>query len=170
MVQSTVTNNVLATGIPGEPSRGARDLDSQGAILNSATEANNIVGRVVHYVDGNPDEVGVAADGNLAGVLVNPKAGVRPQLAAQGFLNNATQVEFAKAGYWFVTLPAAADAGDFVYFSDTTGELATAAPGVAPAAGYSRLPGGKVERIATVAGVAEIYFDARSGSTETPTA
>ncbi len=166
-MQSSVTNNFLATGIPGEFSRSGNQ-ETRGAILNSESEANNIVGRVVFTVDGNSNEVGVAADGNFAGILSSPKTAVRPTLDAQAFILNDTQVEVAERGYLFVTLPAAASVGDFVYFSDTTGALATAAPAATAPAGHSRLPGGLVQgQNVTAAGVGEIYFDIAGSSVAT---
>lgn len=168
MTQATVSNTHLATGIPGEFSR-SENQDSMGVVLNSATEANNVVGRILKYVDGNDYEAGVAASGNLAGMLCNPKASYRPSLDAQAFLPNGSQSEVAVRGYLFVSLPAAADKGDFVYYSDTTGELETKAPGVVPTAGYTRVPGGVVTLNNSSAGVGEIYIDILSGSTETPT-
>jgi len=168
MVQATVSNTHLATGIPGEFSR-SENQDSMGVVLNSATEANNVVGRILKYVDGNDYEAGVAASGNLAGMLCNPKASYRPSLDAQVFLPNGSQSEVAVRGYLFVSLPATADKGDFVYYSDTTGELETKAPGVVPTAGYTRVPGGVVTLNNSSAGVGEIYIDILSGSTETPT-
>ncbi len=163
-MQSSVTNEFLATGIPGEFSRSGNQ-ESRGAILNSATEANNVVGRVVFTVDGNSNEVGVAANGNFAGILSSPKTAVRPTLDAQAFILNDTQVEVAERGYLFVTLTTTASVGDFVYYSNTTGELAAAAPAAAAPAGHSRLPGGLIKgQEVTVAGVAEIYFDI-AGST-----
>lgn len=166
-MQSSVTNEFLATGIPGEFSRSGNQ-ETRGAILNSATEANNVAGRVVFTVDGNSNEVGVAADGNFAGILSSPKTAVRPTLDAQAFILNDTQVEVAERGYLFVTLPAAADNGDFVYFSDTTGALATAAPAAIAPVGHTRLPGGLVKGYnVTTAGVGEIYFDMAGSTVET---
>lgn len=166
-MQSSVTNEFLATGIPGEFSRSGNQ-ETRGAILNSATEANNVVGRVVFTVDGNSNEVGVAANGNFAGILSSPKTAVRPTLDAQAFILNDTQVEVAERGYLFVTLPAAADNGDFVYFSDTTGALATAAPTATAPVGHTRLPGGLVKGSnVTAAGVGEIYFDMAGSTVET---
>jgi hypothetical protein len=167
-MQSSVTNSLQATGIIGEFSRegGKR---ANGVILNSDTESNNIVGRVVHFVDGNDYEVGVAADGNLAGVLCCPKNSYRVGLGAVPYLPNTSQSEVAEEGYMFVLMAGAADKGDWVYFSDTTGEILTAAPGVVPTAGYSRLPGGYVTKNVSGAGVGEIYFDL-AGSNELPTA
>jgi hypothetical protein len=167
MVQTTVTNTHLATGIPGEFSR-SENQDSIGVILNSAVEAENLLGRVVKFIDGNDYEVGIAADGNIAGILSTPKAAYRASLDAQDFLPNESQLEVATRGYLFVMLPAAAKKGDLVYFSDTTGSLITAATGVAPAAGHTRLPGGVVVRNNSGAGVGEIYIDILAGSTETP--
>ena len=163
-MQNSVTNKFQSTGVPGEFSR-SHNQESRGAIINSATEANNVVGRVVKTFAGVDHNVGVAADGNFAGILACPKTSVRPSLTAQAFLPNETQVEVAERGYLFVNLPAAADDGDFVYYSDTTGELATAAPAVTAPAGHSRLPGGLVKGCnVTVAGTGEIYFD-MAGST-----
>ena len=167
-MQKSITNTANATGIVGTFSR-SNDQDAHGAILVSATEANNVVGRAVKSVATNANEVGVAASGNLAGLLVTPKIAYRPSLAAQAFLPNGMQCEVATKGYVFVNLLSAANAGDFVYYSDTTGELISAAPGVAPAAGYTRLNGGLVKRLTDAAGFNEIYFDL-AGSTETPTA
>tara|TARA_R110000765_G_scaffold57193_1_gene112349 strand:+ start:1664 stop:2167 length:504 start_codon:yes stop_codon:yes gene_type:complete len=158
-MQSSISNNFLSTGIPGEFSRSYNQM-SRGAILNSAVEANNIVGRVVLTVDGNDFEVGVAADGNFAGVLISPKTAIRQTLEAQAFVSNDIQVEVAESGYLFVSLTAAAKNGDFVYFSDTDGSLATAAPATTAPAGHSRLPGGLVKGLnVSGAGTGEIYFD-----------
>lgn len=158
-MQSSVTNQFLATGLPGEFSRSGNQ-ETRGAILASAVEANNVVGRVVKTVTGNNYNVGVAANGNLAGILSSPKTGVRATLEPQAYLPNASQVEVAERGYLFVTLPAAAAIGDFVYYSDTTGVLATAAPAATAPVGHSRLPGGLVQgQNVTGAGVGEIYFD-----------
>lgn len=166
-MQSSVTNNFLATGIPGEFSR-SHNQESRGAILDSAAEANNVVGRVVLTVDGNDFNVGVAANGNFAGILSSPKTSVRPSLEPQAFLPNETQVEVAERGYMFVTFAAAADVGDFVYYSDTDGTLTTAAPGATAPVGHTRLPGGLVKgQNVTAAGIGEIYFD-MAGSTVEP--
>lgn len=166
-MQSSVNNFFQSSGVVGEFSR-SENQDSFGAKLNSASEALNVVGSVVFHVDSNDDQVGVAATGNFAGVLVNPKSAVRPTLDAQAFLLNETQCEVATRGYLWVSLPAAAKTGDFIYFSDTDGKLSSSAPAVAPPAGVTRLAGGKVVGSnITEAGTAEIYFDV-AGSTETP--
>lgn len=166
-MQSSVTNQFLATGIPGEFSR-SKNQESRGATINSAVEANNVVGRVVLTITGNDFNVGVAANGNFAGILSSPKTSIRPSLDAQAFLPNETQAEVAERGYLFVTLPAVAADGDFVYYSDTTGELATAAPAATAPAGHTRVPGGLVKGCnVTAAGVGEIYFDMAGSTVET---
>ena len=68
----------------------------------------------------------------------------------------------------FVNLPAAAANGDFVYYNDTTGVLATAAPGTTAPSGHSRVPGGLVKGCnVTAAGTGEIYFDMAGSTVET---
>ncbi len=167
MTQSSVVNRFQSTGIPGEFSR-SHNQESRGAIINSAVEANNVVGRAVNTFAGNDANVGVAANGNFAGILAAPKTSTRPTLGPQAFLTNQGQVEVAERGFMFVTLPAAAANGDFVYYSDTTGELATAPPATTAPAGHTRLPGGLVKgNNVTVAGTAEIYFDMAGSTVET---
>ena len=158
-MQSSVSNKFQATGIPGEFSRSGNQ-ETRGAIINSATEANNVVGRVVNTFDGNNNNVGVAANGNFAGILCSPKTSIRASLAPQAFLPNESQVEVAERGYLFVALGSAAANGDFVYYADATGILATAPPETTAPASHTRLPGGLVKGLnVTDAGVAEIYFD-----------
>ena len=167
MGQSSVVNQFQSTGVPGEFSR-SHNQESRGAIINSATEANNVVGRVVNTFNGNDANVGVGANGNFAGILACPKTGVRVGLGAQAFLPNESQVEVAERGFMFVNLPAAAANGDFVYYSNTTGELAARTPDTAAPAGHSRLPGGLVKGLnVTEAGTAEIYFDMAGSTVET---
>lgn len=166
-MQSSVTNQFLATGIPGEFSR-SHNQESRGAIINSAVEANNIVGYVVKTISGNDNNVAIAGNGNFAGILACPKTSVRPSLDAQAFLPNETQVEVAERGFMFVSLPAVAAIGDFVYYSDTTGALATAAPADTAPAGHTRLPGGLVKgQNVTAVGIGEIYFDMAGSTVET---
>ena len=163
-MQSSVTNEKQAAGIPGEFSR-STNQDSRGAVLNSANEALNLPSVVVFTELGNDYNVGVASDGNFAGILSSPKTVIRQTLDAQAFISNEIQVEVATRGYLFVTLAGSANNGDFVYFNDTTGLLIAAAPATTAPAGSSRLPGGLVRGCnVTGAGVAEIYFDI-AGST-----
>ena len=99
MVQTAVVNRFQSTGVPGEFSR-SHNQESRGAIINSATEANNVVGRVVHTINGNDYNVAVGGNGNFAGILGFPKTSIRPSLAAQAFLPNESQVEVAERGFY----------------------------------------------------------------------
>ncbi len=167
MTQSSVVNQFQSSGVPGEFSR-SHNQESRGAIINSATEANNVVGRVVMTITGQQHNVAVAGNGNFAGILACPKTSIRPSLSAQAFLPNESQVEVAERGFLWVNLPAAAEDGDFVYYNDTTGVLATAPPATSAPSGHSRVPGGLVKgpRV-TAAGTAEIYFDMAGSTVET---
>lgn len=166
MVQKTVTNSALGSGVVGEfysnePQR------TRGQIINSATESLNVIGSVLTKVDDEDDQAGVAASTVFAGVLVSPKSLARQGLEAQTVIPNGTQVELAQQGFIFVDLPAAADIGDFVYFSDTDGTLSTAAPTATAPAGSTRLPGGTVQiKNVTAAGLGIIYLDSAGDKTE----
>lgn len=159
MVQKTVTNTALGTGVVGEfysnePQR------TRGQIINSSSESLNVIGSVLTKVADEDDQSGVAASTVFAGILCSPKSLARQGLDAQTVIPNGTQVEVALQGYVFVDLPAAADIGDFVYFSDTDGTLATIAPDGIPPAGHTRLPGGTVQiKKVTAAGIGIIYLD-----------
>lgn len=159
MAQTSVTNTRLGSGVVGEfystEPQSARTL-----ILNSASEANNVIGRVVTYVDNEDQQAGVAASDRFAGIIGMPKTLVRPTLDPVTTIPNGTPAQILNRGYINVSLPAAADKGDFVYYSNTTGALATVAPDAAPPAGHTRVPGGTVEIYnVTAAGIAVIYVD-----------
>ena len=166
-MQSSVTNKFLATGIPGEFSR-SHNQETRGAVINSAVEANNVVGRVVLTILANEHEVGVAADGNFAGILASPKTSTRPSLDPRAFLPNESEVDVAERGYLFINLPASAVSGDFVYYADATGILATAPPATTAPASHTRVPGGLVKGCNVAgAGIGEIYFDMAGSTVET---
>lgn len=166
-MQSSVTNNFLANGIPGEFSR-SDNQRARGAMIKSATEANNVPGRVVKTITGNNYDVAVGGNGNFAGILSTPKTAIRPTLDAQAFVTNETQIEVAKSGYLFVTLGAVASVGDFVYYTPATGVILTAAPATTAPAGSERVPGGIVEGLnVTAAGLAEISFDINGDAAKT---
>ncbi len=165
-MQSSVTNEFLASGVAGEFSR-STNQDAFGAILNSSTESTNVAGRVVLTTEDNDYEVGVNSDGVFAGILASPKTGVRQTLATQAYITNATQVEVATRGYLWVEVASTADKGDLVYYTPATGVISTLAPDTAPTTEV-RLPGGiVVGKNVTEAGLCEIYFDI-AGSTAVP--
>jgi hypothetical protein len=145
MSQARFQSNVFLVtgqGVPGElyndyPRR------AQPFTLNSTSAANNIIGATFFTVLSQ----GFAQAGNgssnfgPAGFLINPKVyalqgnttfGV---LAPSMTLPNFTEAEFLTEGSIYVTLPAAANIGDFVYYNNTTGALTSLPPTTAPAGG-----------------------------------
>ncbi len=159
MAQTSVTNAQLGSGVVGEfystEPQGVRTL-----ILNSASEANNVIGRVVTYVDGEDQQAGVAASSRFAGVIGMPKTLARPTLDNITIIDNGTPTQIIRKGYVFVNLPAVAAKGDFVYWTNATGALTTVAPDAAPPADSTRVPGGTVEIFnVTAPSIAVIYVD-----------
>ena len=158
-MQKSVTKGALPTVVVGE-FYATGDRITQGYILNSATEALNVVGSVVTQVAGKDNEAGVAASTVFAGIICSPKSLAKEGLAPQATIENGTPVEVAKSGFLGVKLPAAAAIGDYVYYSDTTGALVTGKRDAAPTAGHTRLPGGTVEYFNVAGeGAAVIYFN-----------
>jgi hypothetical protein len=166
MTQKIVSNKALGTGVAGEfystePQR------TRGKILVSASEALNLIAVAVTHVADEDDQVGVAASAVFAGIIGSPKSLFRVGLDAQTVIPNGTVIETVLQGYLIVNLPAAADIGDFVYFSDTTGLLVTAAPAASTPVGHSRVPGGTVQiKNIVAAGLGIIYLDSAGDKTE----
>lgn len=159
MGQTTVANTKLGSGVVGEfystEPQGSRSL-----LLVSASAANNVVGRVVTYVDDESDQAGVAASARFAGIIGMPKTLAREGLGDVTTIANNVAAEIINKGYVFVTLPTVADKGDFVYWTNATGVLTTIAPDGVPPANSTRVPGGKVEIAnVTAIGIAVIYVD-----------
>lgn len=103
----------------------------------------NIVGATAYTITSQ----GVAQAGSggtlgFAGILGIPKSyslfgtGGVP-LAATLTLPNQTQAEIVSEGMMIVTLPAAANIGDYVIYNNASGALATMAPGDTLTSGYS---------------------------------
>lgn len=159
MGQKIVSNALLGSGVVGE-FYSTEPQGSRALILNSASAANNVIGRVATYVDDQNDQAGVAASTRFAGIIGFPKSLIRQTLDDSSTIPNGTVAELINQGYVYVNLPAVADKGDLVYYSNTTGELATIAPTGIPPAGHTRLPGGKVEIFnVTADGISVIYVD-----------
>lgn len=176
-LQTTVYNNI-GFGIVGEIALEG-PLRAQPAILNTTTEANNIIGRafcvktdgVANFdtaSDPRPIVVDAGGTGVFAGILGVPKnyplrgttsgGTLAPTLA----LPNQSQVELIQetAGMIVNIGPGGFDVGDWVYFN-AAGSILAAAPGIANAPASSRrLPGGRVERFLSAAsGLAVISFN-----------
>ncbi len=140
--QSTVSLQ-QGFGVPGELfNSGPRRAESY--IINSALASYNVFGSAFSITSqGNANAGNTGGTQVYAGILVNPKgsasfgpAGGSP-LAPTLTLANYQQGELLTMGSIIVTLPGAAAIGDIVIFDNTTGLLATIAPGVALPSGKS---------------------------------
>lgn len=176
MFQSVV-GAVIGFGIVGELAFEG-PLTAQPGRLASGDAANNVMGRAFTVTDGgtgqplagdngaNPHTLVVAAGGAgvFAGILANPKVYASYGTQAEGAfgpqltLPNGTIVELVTGTTGItVQLPAAANVGDVVYFTNATGVLVTTAPGAAAPAASTLLAGWTVRRYeSTGAGLAVI--------------
>lgn len=108
---------------------------AQSYILNSALASYNVFGRGFSVTsEGNAAAGNAAGALPFAGILITPKqhallgdssGTLNPSLA----LPNYVQADLATMGTYWVALPAAAAIGDLVVYDNTTGILATIAPG-----------------------------------------
>lgn len=170
--QSTVFNNI-GFGVIGEYYLDG-PVRAQPAILNTATEANNVYGRAFTTVDGATAGYGAATDplplqaaaggtGVFAGILTSPKTGViYTGLASTLVVPNNTIVELTQecAGV-IIAVPAACAVGDWVWYATATGILQTTAPGAAAPGGTVRVPNGRITHFKTdAAGLAVMEFNA----------
>jgi len=168
----TAVNANIGFGVVGELFLEG-PLRAQPGILNSATPANNVIGRAFYLVDDatgtydtsvDPQPLEVQA-GNVAnnanavfsGILANPKVyanfGVTGDtLGANMTLPNNTMVELVQesAGL-IIQVSAACATGDWVYSTNATGVLTTTAPNAAAPANSTRIPGGVIVRYESAA-------------------
>ena len=175
--QSTVSNNI-GFGVVGETFLDG-PLRAQPGRLDSTDAANNVIGRAFTVKDDatasfetsddpQPLDVQAGGTGRFAGILCNPKvyplAGTVAggTLASSLVLPNNMMVELMQecAGL-IVTLGAGTAIGNWVYFTNATGVITTAAPGLDNApANSTRVPGGHVVRYeSAAAGLAVISFN-----------
>jgi hypothetical protein len=130
-------------GVPGEQYTDS-PWRAQSFTIVSALASYNIIGQTMCSVTSD----GFCAAGNaggtlpFAGLLVDPKdialfgTGGIP-LAPTLTVPNNTQVECATMGSFVVTLPGAANIGDWVIYDNTTGAISTVAPGTSLPSGKS---------------------------------
>ena len=128
-------------GVPGEIYQDAPWIVLTYTLRSGAQP--NVVGATAYTITSQ----GVAQAGSggtlgFAGILAVPKSyalfgTANAPLAPTLTLNNETQAELLTEGMMVVTLPAAAAIGDYVIYNNTTGALATMAPGDTLTAGYS---------------------------------
>lgn len=175
--QSTVSKNI-GFGVVGEPFLHG-PMRAQPGRLDSTDAANNVIGRAFTIKDDatasfetsdDPQQLDVQAGGTgrFAGILAMPKnyalqgTSAGGTLASSLTLPNNTMVELIQecAGL-VVALGASCAIGDWVYFTNATGVLVTAAAGFANApANSTRVPGGRVTRYeSAAAGLAVITFN-----------
>lgn len=157
MFQSSVFIN-QGFGVPGELYTDAPYVVLP-YLIDSAEAAYNIIGATACTITSQGIcQAGSAGPYGFAGILVDPKdvalfgAGgipLNPTLTVPNF----TQVECLVEGMVIVTLPAAANIGDYVIFDNATGALSTITP-------ETPLPSGKTYANAQVA----YYTQGISGS------
>jgi hypothetical protein len=155
MFQSTV-NDEMAFGVVGEifdsgPHR------AQPFTITSDDAALNVFGRAFTVVSEGVAEAGKDGAQVFAGILVSPKEHVSYGTAAGGplaasiTLPNGTIGTLLSEGSIVVALPANANIGDLVYFTDATGILTTTAPGAAAPANSTLIEGAYVDRFTPTA-------------------
>lgn len=130
--QSTVFIN-QGFGVPGELFTDSPWI-AQSYTINSGSAAYNIIGATACTVTSQGFcQAGSGGSYGFAGILVDPKdialfgtGGIplNPTLTVP----NYTQVECLTMGTIIVTLPAAANIGDYVVYNNTTGALSTITP------------------------------------------
>lgn len=159
MFQSTVLNDIAA-GVVGELAFEG-PLNGTPAILNSGDAANNVIGRAFCYVSASSVPVSahaktVQAGGAglvFCGILANPKVYANHGTVAGGSLAASMTLRNGEIGEFvqhtpgiFVEFAVDANVGDQVSYADATGVLVPVAPGAAPAASHTIIPGAVVVR------------------------
>lgn len=130
--------NELVSGIPGEqafdgPTR------ALSALLDSATQANNVFGRAFTYNDKSVESVQAGGTGTFAGLMINPKI----YLIEVEYALNGTSAEFGFMGEWYVELSTTGGVvGDPIYFVNATGALGHGTAG----AGQTQIEGAVISR------------------------
>lgn len=157
----SVVRNELATGVVGELAfEGPLRADTH--ILNSASAANNVVGRAFTMVTGAENEAAAGGTGVFAGILSNPKVYATAGTEADGALaptltlRNGEIGEFTYMGIMFVNVTNTGVVGDKVQYATATGVLSlVAASATEPSAGNLFVPNATVHRWnVTAAGLA----------------
>jgi hypothetical protein len=134
-ISKTVNANLLS-GVVGALSHWG-PMRARTAILDTATEANNVFGRAFTFRDAAVETVQAGGAGAFAGIMVHPKA-----YRTGGFQPNGSVGEFLDMGEIFVEVAGAAAStiGAPVYFIPATGAL------TATATDNTLVPNAKFER------------------------
>jgi hypothetical protein len=159
--QSTVTLD-QGFGVIGEIFDNG-PVRAQPFIIVSDLEADNVFGRAFTVTAEGKAEAGKDGTQVFAGILINPKDQSSNGTTGGGALAptltipNNTVAQLLSEGSIVVTLPASANIGDAVYFTDATGVIVTTAPGAAAPASSTLIKGAYVDRFTrTGAGLAVI--------------
>lgn len=129
----------MKSGIPGTRSHEG-PLRAIAGILNSATEANNVFGRVFTYRDLPSETIQAGGTGPIAGVMISPLT-YNIGRTGDASLANGNTAEFLAEGEVCVQIDATADIGAPVYFVQATGVIS-----VTGGAGKTQIPGGYISR------------------------
>lgn len=114
----------LISGVPGNISHDGPTRVT-AALLDSATESNNVFGRAFTYKDKSVETVQAGGGGTFAGIMIHPKA-----YAIDGdYAQNWTQAEFLTMGEVYVELGATGSIGDKVSFDPATGIISAGTAG-----------------------------------------
>lgn len=140
--QETVTQEEQAYGVVGEFA-----FDSPRRVhaytLDSASEANNVVGRVFTVKSQGIAQAG-GDNGVFAGILINPKTyavdGIYNNDSGDLTIPNGNVVELCTMGEIYIKLGGSAAIGDALKYNDTTGVIASGSP----SAGETAIPNAKV--------------------------
>jgi len=109
--------------------------------LNSLDPANNVFGRAFTKTLASPGYAEAGGTGVFAGFLINPKSSASfgtvtgGALAPTLTLPNQSFGEIMNMGTIVVSLPAAANIGDYICYDLVTGELTSQPPASAPLLG-----------------------------------
>lgn len=114
----------ILSGIPGNISHDG-PTRVMTAILNSATETNNVFGRAFTYNDNNVETVQAGGAGVFAGIMIHPKAYTIDTENAK----NGTTAELLTMGEVYVQLGTSGSIGDPVSFDPATGVVSAGATG-----------------------------------------
>lgn len=129
----------LRSGIPGTRSHEG-PLRAIAGVLDSATQANNIFGRVFTYRDLTSETMQAGGTGPIAGIMISPLTyNIGRTLGAA--LANGSTTEFLAEGECCVQVDARANIGEPIYFVQATGIISTTG-----GAGKTQIPGGYISR------------------------
>lgn len=114
----------LLSGIPGNISHDGPTRVTT-AILNSATESNNVFGRAFTYNDNSVESVQAGGSNVFVGIMINPKA----YAIDADYASNGITGEFLSMGEVYVQLATTGNIGDPVSFDPATGILSAGTTG-----------------------------------------